>query len=227
MNARKAHNTGRNHVANVRDYFASLGHDTAQNIIDAIIQQHETGGRAQMLAAPSMRLGAGFMNPMAPPMSKWQPVEDRVSLTSYTTRLLRRLSSVPCDRWYGWWRRTVPTSIRSTTFSSTFPIERVSPPTIPTFRSPLFESNAKRYALLPHPAAVPIVCCECSAAQLHTCSRSAPGRESRDSSGSNEDDGQIEWSWGAKLLPVLFQGFWNVSRSGCNTLMDACDVYAI
>ncbi|CAD6581975.1 MAG: hypothetical protein TREMPRED_003148 [Tremellales sp. Tagirdzhanova-0007] len=69
MNARKAHNTGRNHVANVRDYFASLGHDTAQNIIDAIIQQHETGGRAQMLAAPSMRLGAGFMNPMAPPMN--------------------------------------------------------------------------------------------------------------------------------------------------------------
>lgn len=72
MNARKAHNSGRNHVANVRDYFASLGHDTAQNIIDAIIQQHESGGRAQMLAAPSMRLGAGFMNPMAPPMSRSQ-----------------------------------------------------------------------------------------------------------------------------------------------------------
>ena len=80
MNARKAHNTGRNHVANVRDYFASLGHDTAQNIIDAIIQQHETGGRAQMLAAPSMRLGAGFMNPMAPPMSKYiSPAETSVS----------------------------------------------------------------------------------------------------------------------------------------------------
>ncbi|WVQ99754.1 hypothetical protein IAU59_006896 [Kwoniella sp. CBS 9459] len=64
MNARKAHNTGRNHIANVRDYFASLNHDKAQNIIDQIIQSHETGGRNQMMMAPSMRLGAGFMNPM-------------------------------------------------------------------------------------------------------------------------------------------------------------------
>lgn len=70
MNARKAHNTGRNHVSNVRDYFASMGHDKAQNIIDQIVQQHETGGRAQMMAAPSMRLGAGFMNPMMPGMSE-------------------------------------------------------------------------------------------------------------------------------------------------------------
>ena len=68
MNARKAHNTGRNHISNVRDYFASLGHDTAQSIIDQIIQSHENGGRAAMMAAPSMRLGAGFMNPMAPGM---------------------------------------------------------------------------------------------------------------------------------------------------------------
>ncbi|WWD16978.1 hypothetical protein CI109_101412 [Kwoniella shandongensis] len=65
MNARKAHNTGRNHISNVRDYFASLGHDKAQNIIDQIIQQHESGGRTQMMMAPSMRLGAGFMNPLA------------------------------------------------------------------------------------------------------------------------------------------------------------------
>ncbi|ORY22825.1 hypothetical protein BCR39DRAFT_550673 [Naematelia encephala] len=64
MNARKAHNTGRNHVSNVRDYFASLGHDKAQDIIDQIISQHEGGGRQLMMAAPSMRLGAGFMNPM-------------------------------------------------------------------------------------------------------------------------------------------------------------------
>ena len=68
MNARKAHNTGRNHISNVRDYFASLGHDTAQSIIDQIIQSHENGGRAAMMAAPSMRLGAGFMNPMGPGM---------------------------------------------------------------------------------------------------------------------------------------------------------------
>ncbi|KAF8509731.1 U1 zinc finger-domain-containing protein [Gautieria morchelliformis] len=33
---RKAHNSGRNHLSNVRDYYASLGHDKAQNIIDQI-----------------------------------------------------------------------------------------------------------------------------------------------------------------------------------------------
>ena len=65
MSARKAHNTGRNHVVNVRDYFASMGNDTAQSIIDQIVQSQESGGRAQMFAAPSMRIGAGFMNPMA------------------------------------------------------------------------------------------------------------------------------------------------------------------
>lgn len=68
MNARKAHNTGRNHVSNVRDYFASLGHDKAQNIIDAIIQQHESGGRGgPMMGGPPMRLGSGFLNPMTGP----------------------------------------------------------------------------------------------------------------------------------------------------------------
>ncbi|KAL1411352.1 U1 small nuclear ribonucleoprotein C [Vanrija albida] len=69
MNARKAHNTGRNHVVNVRDYFANLGTDRAQNMIDQIVYSHEgnaTGGAGRaMFAAPSMRLGAGFMNPMA------------------------------------------------------------------------------------------------------------------------------------------------------------------
>ncbi|KLT43999.1 hypothetical protein CC85DRAFT_284036 [Cutaneotrichosporon oleaginosum] len=65
MNARKAHNTGRNHIANVRDYFANLGRDGTQSHIDQIVNSHEGGGRAQMFAAPSMRLGAGFMNPMA------------------------------------------------------------------------------------------------------------------------------------------------------------------
>ncbi|BEJ13057.1 hypothetical protein CspHIS471_0302310 [Cutaneotrichosporon sp. HIS471] len=65
MNARKAHNIGRNHISNVRDYFANLGRDGTQNHIDQIVTSHEGGGRAQMFAAPSMRLGAGFMNPMA------------------------------------------------------------------------------------------------------------------------------------------------------------------
>lgn len=65
MNARKAHNDGRNHIVNVRDYFLNLTSDRAQNTIDAIVNNHQGGGRSQMFAAPSMRLGAGFMNPMA------------------------------------------------------------------------------------------------------------------------------------------------------------------
>ena len=40
---RKAHNSGRNHLQNVRDYYASLGHDKAQNIIDEITRAYETG----------------------------------------------------------------------------------------------------------------------------------------------------------------------------------------
>ncbi|KDQ64284.1 hypothetical protein JAAARDRAFT_43397 [Jaapia argillacea MUCL 33604] len=41
---RKAHNNGRNHLANVRDYYASLGHDKAQNIIDQITAAYESSG---------------------------------------------------------------------------------------------------------------------------------------------------------------------------------------
>ncbi|RXW25239.1 hypothetical protein EST38_g595 [Candolleomyces aberdarensis] len=40
---RKAHNSGRNHLANVRDYYASLGHDKAQSIIDQITSAFESG----------------------------------------------------------------------------------------------------------------------------------------------------------------------------------------
>ncbi|KAJ7228489.1 U1 zinc finger-domain-containing protein, partial [Mycena pura] len=40
---RKAHNNGRNHLANVRDYYASLGHDQAQSIIDQITSAYESG----------------------------------------------------------------------------------------------------------------------------------------------------------------------------------------
>ncbi|VDB85364.1 unnamed protein product [Peniophora sp. CBMAI 1063] len=40
---RKAHNNGRNHLSNVRDYYASLGHDKAQSIIDQITSAYESG----------------------------------------------------------------------------------------------------------------------------------------------------------------------------------------
>ena len=115
MNARKAHNTGRNHVSNVRDYFAGLGHDKAQNIIDAIIQSHETGGRAQMMAAPSMRVGAGFMNPMAaPPMSKSSGQTCLWMLIGY------RLPTI----WSARWRTTIPSpGLTSSSIQTTIPTQ--------------------------------------------------------------------------------------------------------
>ncbi|GJJ07116.1 hypothetical protein Clacol_001316 [Clathrus columnatus] len=62
---RKAHNSGRNHLANVRDYYASLGHDKAQNIIDQITSAYESGG-----PPPSGGFGGfnpGHMGPPPPP----------------------------------------------------------------------------------------------------------------------------------------------------------------
>ena len=75
---RKAHNSGRNHLANVRDYYAckcllfhpypsiiifsfylALGHDKAQSIIDQITSSYESGG------PPSG--GFGFGGPFMPP----------------------------------------------------------------------------------------------------------------------------------------------------------------
>ncbi|KAK7060473.1 U1 small nuclear ribonucleoprotein C [Paramarasmius palmivorus] len=41
---RKAHNSGKNHLANVKDYYASLGHDKAQSIIDQITAAYESSG---------------------------------------------------------------------------------------------------------------------------------------------------------------------------------------
>ncbi|KAJ7094598.1 U1 small nuclear ribonucleoprotein C [Mycena belliarum] len=75
---RKAHNSGRNHLSNVRDYYASLGHDKAQSIIDQITSAYEsTGGPPpggfgfgpQHLGGPPPGYGApmGFGGPPMPP----------------------------------------------------------------------------------------------------------------------------------------------------------------
>ncbi|KAF8639782.1 hypothetical protein AX17_001042 [Amanita inopinata Kibby_2008] len=76
---RKAHNSGRNHLANVRDYYASLGHDKAQSIIDQITSAYESSGGPppggfgfgpQHLGAPPPGFGPppmGFGGPMPPP----------------------------------------------------------------------------------------------------------------------------------------------------------------
>ncbi|THH29128.1 hypothetical protein EUX98_g5050 [Antrodiella citrinella] len=68
---RKAHNSGRNHLANVRDYYASLGHDKAQSIIDQITSAYETsGGPPPAFGGPPMGFPGGappFGRPPFPP----------------------------------------------------------------------------------------------------------------------------------------------------------------
>ncbi|KAG6869335.1 hypothetical protein C0993_000088 [Termitomyces sp. T159_Od127] len=85
ISVRKAHNSGRNHLANVRDYYASLGHDKAQNIIDQITAAYETSGGPppggfgfgpQHLVGPPPGYGgppAGFGGPMPPPRPPFPP----------------------------------------------------------------------------------------------------------------------------------------------------------
>lgn len=75
MSARKAHNSGRNHISNVRDYFANIGREGPQSVNNDIVNLQDGSGRA-MFAAPSMRFGAGFMNPIASApggKSTWSP----------------------------------------------------------------------------------------------------------------------------------------------------------
>ncbi|KLO07898.1 zf-U1-domain-containing protein, partial [Schizopora paradoxa] len=41
---RRAHNNGRNHIQNVKEWFSAFTHKGAQDYIDAITQQYEGGG---------------------------------------------------------------------------------------------------------------------------------------------------------------------------------------
>ncbi|KPV76944.1 uncharacterized protein RHOBADRAFT_12782 [Rhodotorula graminis WP1] len=52
---RRAHNSGRNHLSNVRDYFANLGSERAQELIDEICRKYEGGGGGQ---ARILQMGA-------------------------------------------------------------------------------------------------------------------------------------------------------------------------
>ncbi|KAL8280421.1 hypothetical protein RQP46_007069 [Phenoliferia psychrophenolica] len=73
MSFRRAHNAGRNHLTNVRDYYASLGHDKAQDLIDQITKMYESGGPPPGRPFPNAPTGmggpmGGMGGPMGPPM---------------------------------------------------------------------------------------------------------------------------------------------------------------
>ncbi|KTW28165.1 hypothetical protein T552_02024 [Pneumocystis carinii B80] len=49
---RKAHNAGKNHLTNVREYYQEIGHEKAQNVIDSITKAYEN--QPVMLPLPGM-----------------------------------------------------------------------------------------------------------------------------------------------------------------------------
>ncbi|CCT69349.1 related to U1 small nuclear ribonucleoprotein c [Fusarium fujikuroi] len=64
MSVRKAHNSGRNHLRNVVDYYQQIGHEKAQSVIDSITSSYAAEGQAHanpML--PQNQPGQGFLPP--------------------------------------------------------------------------------------------------------------------------------------------------------------------
>lgn len=45
MSVRKAHNSGRNHLRNVVDYYQQIGHEKAQSVIDSITNSYNAEGQ--------------------------------------------------------------------------------------------------------------------------------------------------------------------------------------
>jgi len=75
MSVRKAHNSGRNHLRNVVDYYQQIGHEKAQSVIDSITNSYAAAGQADanpMLQAPMV--GPGFAPPFPfPPGGRGMP----------------------------------------------------------------------------------------------------------------------------------------------------------
>ncbi|ORY90925.1 U1 zinc finger-domain-containing protein [Leucosporidium creatinivorum] len=84
---RKAHNSGRNHLTNVREYYASLGSDKAQDLIDQIAARYEGGGGGMARQLP---MGPGFQGPPggAPPMGMAPPPGEYLFRSSSPSRSL-------------------------------------------------------------------------------------------------------------------------------------------
>ena len=67
MSVRKAHNSGRNHLRNVVDYYQQIGHEKAQAVIDGITSSYAAEGQAvPNMGAPGMGGPPAFGNGMPP-----------------------------------------------------------------------------------------------------------------------------------------------------------------
>lgn len=72
MSVRKAHNSGRNHLRNVVDYYQQIGHEKAQAVIDGITSSYAAEGQSMPLQ-PQLSAGQGggppgFSGPPPPGM---------------------------------------------------------------------------------------------------------------------------------------------------------------
>ncbi|WFD00393.1 U1 small nuclear ribonucleoprotein C [Malassezia yamatoensis] len=65
---RKAHNCGRNHLQNVRDYYASLPPAEIQGVVDTLMKDYQNRGHA-----PPMELVGLYGRPVRPPVTRPPP----------------------------------------------------------------------------------------------------------------------------------------------------------
>jgi len=65
MSVRKAHNSGKNHLRNVVDYYQQIGHEKAQSVIDSITSSYVAEGQAG--ANPMLGQQPGVGQPFPPP----------------------------------------------------------------------------------------------------------------------------------------------------------------
>lgn len=66
MSVRKAHNSGRNHLRNVVEYYQQIGHEKAQAVIDGITSSYAAEG--QTMPNPPMLGAPGFGPPNGMPV---------------------------------------------------------------------------------------------------------------------------------------------------------------
>jgi len=59
MSVRKAHNSGRNHLRNVIDYYQQIGHEKAQSVIDSITNSYAAEGQSASNPMLGQNVGAG------------------------------------------------------------------------------------------------------------------------------------------------------------------------
>lgn len=67
MSVRKAHNSGRNHLRNVVDYYQQIGHEKAQSVIDSITSSYADAGQQMPVPGGMMQPGFGAGMPGPPP----------------------------------------------------------------------------------------------------------------------------------------------------------------